>query len=677
VSASRRTAFVVAVFLVAFGGCRACEKKGEAPSGPAASSSASSASGAKGDPLAGVAWSDAPLDWTRALPVQPAGGTSEDGYVGSAACTACHAGIAKAYARHSMARTGLRPLAALDAKWLQRIFDEGAKAPVQHAGSGFSYRPLRDGDRYFVEELIDGDDGKRVHTWVQPITHAYSAGAYGMAFYAQQGEHFLHVPVDYYAQLGRWGLDPVASKGNPRFSTKLEAFCISCHGDYPRMRAGTIDAFVDPLPTGVGCERCHGPGKKHVATSKPEDIVVSTKLSPARQMDACAQCHESSASTLRADRGEFSYRPGEPLDAYRVNFVEQPAQPDRFQLLAHPERLIQSACFRGSAGKLTCTTCHDPHVSSFDEPKKWWDDKCASCHADPSAKNCTEDPKVRAAEGDHCVACHMRKGPPVRPTMVTVTDHWIQRRPPPVRPGEETPAKIAAWSSFFGEHDEGADLAAVQVVAFDELGMTNDAVAGEIAALAGFPHVPRFYALLAEQCARPGGAPTCAKVDAAVLRFAPDDPDALLGYARAMLDVGSPPAISEAMHALDRMTAIDSDAQLALETRGVFSFRSGDVEAAKTLFARATSYPYAAASHVGLAALALHDGRDGDAIAELEAARLVEPGDPWIGDRLAKLYASSGDATHAQAIAAAIRFFDAHGGRHPTPATLWLPPQWR
>ena len=658
-------------------GCKACSKTPSPGAQPSTSAAASTPLTPKGDPLADVKWDPTPIDWSKPIPETPPGGTHEAGYVGSEACAKCHPSEAKSYARHSMAKTGLRPMESLDPKWLHAIFDDASKSPVKHDASGFSYRPYRDGEKYFVEELVDGDDGKRVHSWVWPVTHAYSAGAYGMAFYSKQGEHYLHAPIDYYAQKKSWGLDPLASNGNPRFSTKLESFCISCHGDYPRMRAGTIDAFFEPLPAGVGCERCHGPGEKHVATSKAEDIVTSTKLPVTRQLDACAQCHESSESTLRADRGEFSYRPGEPLDAYRVNFFDEPAEPDRMKLLAHPERLVRSACFQKSGGKLVCTTCHDPHVSSFDQPAKWWDDKCASCHATSGQKTCTEDAKVRATQQDHCVACHMRKGSPVRPTMVTITDHWIQKKPPPIREGESVPETLVPWSTFFGEHDEGSDLAAVQVVALSQAGKDDEAMAHEAAAIAGFPRVAAFYEFLAKQCGRPESSTTCQRVQATVLRFAPDDADALLGYARAMLDVGSPSAVDQATRALDRMIAIDPDAQLALETRGVFAARTGDVDAARTFFARATTSPFAAMSHVGLAAIAMHDGRNADAIAELEAARLVEPRDAWIGDRLAKLYALAGDAQHADAIARAKAYFDAHGGRDLTSATRWLPPAWR
>lgn len=665
-------ALVVCVLAgAAIGGCKSCSKA----SSPVASSGASSASVAPSssmprDPLEGIVWNPAPIDWNRPLPVTPPGGVAQAGYVGSEACKKCHAAIYESYARHSMAKTGLRPLSSLDAKWLARIFDEGAEHPVRHEQSGYSYRPFRDGEKYFVEEFIDDESGKRVHSWTQPITHALSAGAYGMAFYFRQGERLFHVPIDYYAQIDRWDLDPGASRGNPRFSSVMETFCISCHSDYPRMRAETVDAFVDPLPSGVGCERCHGPGAAHVASSKPEDVVNPPRLSTARQIDVCAQCHESSNSMLRADRHDFSFRPGERLDAYRINWIEEPVAPDRFLLLGHPERMIQSACFRGSGGKLVCTSCHDPHESSFDQPASYWDQKCNACHHD---RPCTEDPKVRAEKSDHCVVCHMRKGPPTRPTQVTLTDHWIQRKPPPIRPGESLPERLAPWAQRFGETDEGNDLRAIEVAAWVEAGRDDEAAKRVAAALEGWPHVPRLYRWIAEHCG-PGASFDCGAVYAKVLNFQPNDAVALIGYARASFDRG---AEDEALHALERMLALDPDSLGALETRGIHFFRTGKTNEARPSFEHAESQPFAVVSHVALGALARHDGRSADAIAELEAARKIEPRDGWIFEALAALYAKSGDEGHADALEHARAFFQAHGGLATTPATAWLPPSWK
>ena len=652
-----------------------CSRSSAPSSGAVAGVAASTRAPASSGPLSSLAWDDSPIDWSREVPVTPQGGQAQAGYVGSDACKPCHADIARSYARHSMARTGPRPLASLDAGWLARIFDAGAAETIVHERSGFSYRPFRRGGEYFVEEFVAAQDGGRVQHWVQPVTYAYSAGSYGMAFYFKQGSRLYQVPLDYYAQAKRWGLDPAAVDGNPRFSKPLRSFCVSCHADYPRRRAGTDDVFFDPLPTGVGCERCHGPGQEHVRSMRPEDIVNPARLAPARRLDVCVQCHESNHSSLRADRDEFSYRPGQPVSEFRVNFVGDPQQPDQLILLAHPERMVRSACWRGSGGALTCTSCHDPHRSSFDQPAAYWDRKCDACHHE---KPCTEAPAIRHERGDHCVACHMRSGPPESPTLVSITDHWIQRRPPPVRPGKESPAHFTPWPDLVGAPAPGDDLEALEAMARTRLGERE---AGErMAAQVASPalHLPLFYTWLGERYQEDKQPRDAIRAYAAVLRFAPDSQDALYAYADGMLGRGSPDARVEATHALDRLLALDPQDPDALEMKAKFLFLSGHTGDAQRLFTQATGAgPWTAASQVGLATVALREGRLGDAIAELEAARRIEPGDAWVLDKLADAYARNGDAARAAEVAHASAYYAERGQRALTAATRWLPQSWR
>ena len=418
---------------------------------------AATASHGEPDPLDAIHLDAPSVDWTRPLPVTPPGGVAAAGYVGSAACDACHSTIDASFARHSMARSGIRPLASLDPKWLARIFDEGSTTFVKHPRSGLSYRPFREGDHYFVEESLRAPDGSALTTWTEPLTMSLSAGSYGMSFYFRQGNRFYQAPIDYYAKLGRWDVDAGAAAGGDfRFSKALSTSCISCHSDYPRRLAGSDEVFVDPMPTGVGCERCHGPGEKHVKSARAEDIVNPARLPAEKQLDTCAQCHESDHFGLRAGHDDFSYRPGEPLVASQTSWVADPPEADRFILLAHPERMVESACYRGSKGALTCTSCHDPHVSSMDEPPSFWDQKCNACH---ESHPCSESATARAVEKDHCVSCHMRQGPTSNLPLVSVTDHWIQRRPPPVRPGRsQKPGRLALWSSLAGTTATGGDL---------------------------------------------------------------------------------------------------------------------------------------------------------------------------------------------------------------------------
>ena len=598
--------------------------------------------------------------------------------MGSDACKDCHKDVYVSYARHSMARTGPRPLATLDRKWLARIFDAGASQPVVHERSGFSYKAFRKGSDYFVEEFVLADDGSRVDSWVEKLTHAYSAGSYGMAFYFRQGTRLYQIPIDYYAKAGRWGIDPAAAEGNAGFSKPLGAFCISCHTDYPRRLAGTDTVFLDPIPTGVGCERCHGPGQKHVQSLRAADIVNPARLSTARQLDVCTQCHESSYSNLRAGRGEFSYRPGEPLGAYRVNFAGDPPEPDRFILLAHPERMVRSACWKGSGGKLVCTSCHDPHKSSFEQPTSWWDGRCNACHND---RPCTESAEARAAQNDHCVTCHMRSGSPSSPTLVTITDHWIQRRPLPIRPGADKPLHLVSWPDLIGEPAPGDDLTAIEAVAYATAGQREEADKRAASVGGEGLHVPRFYDWLAghyEEAHQPWNT---ARARTALLHLDPDAQGPLMSYARSMLDRG-PDGVAEAMHALDRMLALDPDDPGALETKAMFLFRSGRVEEARPLFAHAAAVgPTSGPSHVALAVLARREGRDAEAIAELESARRIEPGDGWILNQLHDAYAKAGDAAHAGEIEHARKHFVAPAasadGHALTGAARWLPEGWR
>jgi len=559
-----------------------------------------------------------------------------------------------------MARTGLKPVAAIDTTWLASAFDAGAAAEVVQKASGFRYRPLRQGDRYFVEEYLLGPDGERVHSRMQPITHALASGTSGMAFYFRLGDRYYHVPIDYFPKQGHWGLDPGFARGNPRFSSTLDVYCISCHSDPPRRSATAPDVFFEPLPDGVGCERCHGPGKKHSETGLAQDIVNHTRLSPLRQLEVCTQCHYDFASVLRAGRNAFSYRPGQPLDAFRTNYLPEPPDPARITLLAHSERLVRSTCFRKSQGKLVCTTCHDPHASSHEQPAASWNTACQGCH---QQQRCSEAPAARAARRDDCVGCHMRAGPAEDMPEVMVTDHWIQRRPPAIVPGRaERPHALVRWSALLGEPVPAAnDDLAVEAVAYQRAGLVEEAKQRAGRAIAARPAIPEVYELRGEL--------------AALLRVDPDRRSALLSYALAMLDQGTSWSAEEARRAVDRLLALDPEYQPALETRGMVLLRMGQDAEARTYLARAVAAgPDGAFAHVGLAALALRERRLDEAIAHLEAARRVEPGDAWIFDRLVEAYAARGDQTRAAEVAharAGLTTIDR--APVPTPVSQWLP----
>src|SRR5262249_9096807 len=93
---------------------------------------------------------------------------------------------------------------------------------------------------------------------------------------------------------------------------------------------------------------------------------------------------------------------------------------DKFEIVNQAYRLRQSACFQKSAGRLTCTTCHNPHQKAVVDYRA----KCAGCHASV---------KVAAHPGTQadCASCHMPRRRTKDAIHVVMTDHRIQRKPPP------------------------------------------------------------------------------------------------------------------------------------------------------------------------------------------------------------------------------------------------------
>lgn len=581
------------------------------------------------------------VDWSRPIPATTPVG--EPGFVGAVECRACHEKLCDSYAHHGMARTGLRALAGLDHAWLAKLFD-GA-APVELAG--FRYRPLREGDRFFVEETQP--DG---HTWKQPVTHALGSGDAGIAFYTRIGDRYFQIPLDWFPRPKSWGVDPGFTQTNLRFTFALDGTCIACHTDPPRRSPTAHEVFVDPMPAGVGCERCHGPGAKHAASQKREDIINPARLTAVQQIEVCAQCHQDTASVYLPGKQPFGYRAGDPLDGFRRNHLREPAEVDRVILLEHPDRMTRSACFVKSAGKLTCTTCHDPHVSSRGQPAAHWRERCNQCHGtkDP----CTETKVARAKNGDDCVACHMRRGPTADIASVDVVDHWIQTRPPPVKPGpQQKPERIVTWAAHLGASEPTTEEAATLAVAYDRDDHPDEAEQQARAAIGAGSHVAEVYDLVASRLASHHRLDEAARMLARALAFDPDRRRTLLSYAMASLDAGNP---AEAEHALDRMIALDAGDQRALEVKGMLLVRDGRRTEGKALLQRAAAAgPAGGAAHVGLAALALQAHDRDAARTELEAARAVQPRDPWILDHLGL----------------------PHDPMPPTPASAWLPPDLR
>ena len=234
------------------------------------------------------------------------------------------------------------------------------------------------------------------------------------------------------------------------FTRPITYDCMFCHNAYPKIPAGHDRTLAEPvysgaLPEGIDCSRCHGSGRQHIALagkqgSKPEAvraaIVNPARLSSERQMEGCMVCHLESTSfplpnaLQRFERGAFTYRPGEPLSDFLLNFdhAQGSGRENKFEIVSAAYRLRRSECFLKSSGKMLCTTCHNPHsIPRGEAADKHYTQACRQCHSQSLERLVAAGKHIKA---DSCVGCHMPKRRTEDVVHVAVTDHWIQRRIP-------------------------------------------------------------------------------------------------------------------------------------------------------------------------------------------------------------------------------------------------------
>jgi tetratricopeptide (TPR) repeat protein len=316
-----------------------------------------------------------------------------------------------------------------------------------HADSNRHYRMIRRGDRFFQQRYQRDADGRESHLFEQEVTFIIGSGNHSRSYVnLSDGGVLTQLPVSWYPQEKRWAMSPGYDR--PRhhdFSRKIDYGCMFCHNAYPQLAEGADlygreTLFPRDLPQGINCQRCHGPGSQHVelagrgqdATGIRKAIVNPAHLSPDRQMDVCQQCHlETTSDELpqavrRFGRGVYTFRPGEALADYMVYFDHAPGtgHDDKFEINGSAYRLRKSACFLRSEGRLVCTTCHNPHrTPKGTEAVRHFRESCQKCHSTVQLSN------HPGPESD-CVRCHMPKRRTEDVVHVTMTDHWIQRRPP-------------------------------------------------------------------------------------------------------------------------------------------------------------------------------------------------------------------------------------------------------
>ncbi len=275
------------------------------------------------------------------------------------------------------------------------------------------------------------------------ISYVIGAGENGKSFAVERGSYLFQAPLSYYSKEGRWALSPGFENVDQGFNRPIFEACITCHAGRPQAVPNRDGGFRSPpfLELAIGCENCHGPGQLHLAEksrgihAKPDTSIVNpAHLSPRLAEDICMKCHQGGDTrALLPGKNYSDFRPGVPL-LQTVAVVALPLRDDQADLLEHHVSMKLSKCYRASAGKLSCLTCHDPH----EEPDAarapaYFRDKCLTCH---TSANCRLSLQTRLAQQppDNCIGCHMPKRALNQISHSALTNHRI-----PARPDERMP----------------------------------------------------------------------------------------------------------------------------------------------------------------------------------------------------------------------------------------------
>jgi tetratricopeptide (TPR) repeat protein len=355
-------------------------------------------------------------------------------YVGNRACADCHPKIVERYSSHPMARTlapfqGPLPDQPADAAHHHPFTALGMRMELRRQGKGWDHR------------LSWTDEGGRTLTSLDlPVGYSIGSGEHGRSYLTVRDGFVSQTPVSWFSQKKIWDLSP-GFREHTVHGRPVPEECLFCHSSRVEAVPGYRNRFKEPLfplDHGVGCERCHGPGEKHIEGPTTQNIVQPGKLPWKLRENVCEQCHfQSETRVTRRGRDLFDWRPGLPLEEFLAVFLPQASGGRAYKANGHVEQLRQSVCFQKSPEerKLGCISCHDPHRhTEKTERVAHYRQRCLNCHKNRGCSLSAAERRRQVAD-DSCIECHMRRHT-ADIAHTALTDHRILRFGKSPRSGE-------------------------------------------------------------------------------------------------------------------------------------------------------------------------------------------------------------------------------------------------
>jgi predicted CXXCH cytochrome family protein len=313
-------------------------------------------------------------------------------YVGSAACSSCHAPLYSRWSQTRMANVVRDPKVHPDA-----IIPDLSKADplvtFTKDDIAFVYGSKWK-QRYFTKV---GDD-------------YFPLGAQWDVTHKQWRPYFVPAGTDWWVPHY-----PADNRQRPTGPT-----CDGCHSVNYEPRTKTVSEW------NVGCEKCHGPGSTHVAQPSRANIFNPARVDPIHANDTCIQCHSQGQPLTNPIEGRYydwpvGFRVGLNLsdfwhldrpDLGRTDFLyfaDGTAHKNRMQ---GNDFVTSRMYLRG----VTCFTCHDVHGTANNaDLRAPASTICLDCHG-PGSPNGPHTATLQqhthhqaGSAGNECVGCHMPK----------------------------------------------------------------------------------------------------------------------------------------------------------------------------------------------------------------------------------------------------------------------------
>jgi hypothetical protein len=163
----------------------------------------------------------------------------------------------------------------------------------------------------------------------------------------------------------------------------------------------------------IGCERCHGPGSRHILLrGDPKAILQPSRdFTPLQQNDLCGSCHSRGTSAdgkheypMSLEGEDYGRHLGEPL--YTKYWIDKPGLwPDGKTSRQHHQQLqdlMKSSKWEFQFHKVTCNECHSVHNADPGHIRK---------EMPVTIDGKQTMVKVSILDNTLCLSCHVTHGP--------------------------------------------------------------------------------------------------------------------------------------------------------------------------------------------------------------------------------------------------------------------------